>query len=95
VLQDGAVQGTPFLDYIPKELLKPGTEGKNETDLRLEFTNGSIIQLVGTDNIAPFQKLGAIFPYFNGVTMLAQIASALLFFALAVIVAMQGRKKIA
>ncbi len=43
--------GTPFLDYIPKELLKPGTEGKNETDLRLEFTNGSIIQLVGTDNI--------------------------------------------
>lgn len=44
-------QGTPFLDYIPKELLKPGTEGKNETDLRLEFTNGSIIQLVGTDNI--------------------------------------------
>lgn len=44
-------QGTPFLEYIPKELLKPGTEGKNETDLRLEFTNGSIIQLVGTDNI--------------------------------------------
>lgn len=44
-------EGTPFLDYIPKELLKPGTEGKNETDLRLEFTNGSIIQLVGTDNI--------------------------------------------
>lgn len=43
--------GTPFLDYIPKELLKPGSEGKNETDLRLEFTNGSIIQLVGTDNI--------------------------------------------
>lgn len=43
--------GTPFLDYIPKELLKPGTEGKNETDLRLEFTNGSMIQLVGTDNI--------------------------------------------
>ena len=44
-------EGTPFLDYIPKELLKPGSEGKNETDLRLEFTNGSIIQLVGTDNI--------------------------------------------
>lgn len=40
-------EGTPFLDYLPKQMIKD----KNETDLRLEFTNGSIIQLVGTDNI--------------------------------------------
>lgn len=40
-------EGTPFLDYIPKQMIKD----KNETDLRLELTNGSIIQLVGTDNI--------------------------------------------
>lgn len=39
--------GRPFLSYIPAELIKD----KNETDLRIELTNGSILQLVGTDNI--------------------------------------------
>jgi len=39
--------GKPFLSYIPGELIKD----KNETELRLEFINGSIIQIVGTENI--------------------------------------------
>ncbi len=40
-------EGKPFLDYIPKELMTD----KNETDLRLELPNGSLVQLIGTDNI--------------------------------------------
>ena len=38
--------GVKFLDHIPKELIK----AKNETELLIELTNGSIIQLVGSDN---------------------------------------------
>lgn len=40
-------EGKPFLSFIPPELIKD----KNETDLRLELVNGSIIQIVGTENI--------------------------------------------
>lgn len=40
-------EGRPFLSYIPAELIRD----KNETDLRLELINGSVIQLVGTENI--------------------------------------------
>jgi len=39
--------GKPFLSYIPSDLIKD----KNETELRLELINGSIIQIVGTENI--------------------------------------------
>lgn len=39
----------PFLGHIPPELLLP-RGGKNETELKLSFRNGSIIQLIGTDN---------------------------------------------
>jgi phage terminase large subunit len=39
--------GKRFLDYIPPQVIAD----KNETDLRLELTNGSIIQIVGTENI--------------------------------------------
>jgi uncharacterized oligopeptide transporter (OPT) family protein len=51
--------------------------------------------LVGTENIAPFQKVGEWIPMFHDESALAHIASALLFFALAVIVAFQGKKKLA
>ena len=40
-------EGKPFIDYIPKDLVAD----KNETELRLELSNGSIIQIIGTDNI--------------------------------------------
>ena len=39
--------GFRFLDHFPAEYIKR----KNETDLRLEFINGSAFQLIGTDNI--------------------------------------------
>lgn len=40
-------EGKRFVDYIPQELIAD----KNESDLRLELINGSIIQIVGTENI--------------------------------------------
>src|SRR5689334_15281232 len=40
-------EGKRFVDYIPSELIA----SKNETELRLEFHNGSSIQIVGTENI--------------------------------------------
>lgn len=39
--------GFRFLDHFPKEIIKK----KNEADMILELTNGSILQLVGADNI--------------------------------------------
>ena len=42
---DGA--GFRFLDHFPKEIIKD----KNETEMRITLTNGSILQLVGADNI--------------------------------------------
>jgi hypothetical protein len=51
--------------------------------------------LVGTQRIGPFQWIGEKIPWFHDETTLAQVASGLLFFALALIVAQQGRKKLA
>lgn len=39
--------GRGFLDHFPDELV----ESKNNTDLRIIFKNGSVYQIVGTDNI--------------------------------------------
>lgn len=48
VIWDGMDKdGFRFLDHIPKELLA----NKNDTEMRLELKNGSIIQLVGSDTI--------------------------------------------
>lgn len=38
--------GKKFLDFIPPELI----QGKNESELRINLKNGSVIQLVGSDN---------------------------------------------
>jgi len=40
-------EGRTFLSYIPPELVKD----KNETDMRIELVNGSIIRIVGTENV--------------------------------------------
>src|SRR5436190_3056567 len=50
--------------------------------------------LVGTNTIDPFQKIGEMIPWFHGETSLAQIASGLLFFALALVTGRAARKKI-
>lgn len=48
VIWNGADKdGFRFLDHFPKEIVKR----KNEQDMVIETTNGSILQLVGADNI--------------------------------------------
>lgn len=42
--------GESLLDYIPKQLIA----SKNGQEMRIQFTNGSIIQLVGSDNFDCF-----------------------------------------
>ena len=39
--------GFKFLDHFPKEIIKK----KNDSDLKIELINGSVVQIVGTDNI--------------------------------------------
>lgn len=39
--------GHKFLDHIPPSIIK----SKNENEMKIELTNGSYIQIVGTDNI--------------------------------------------
>jgi len=50
--------------------------------------------LVGTGTIAPFAAIGAAFPFFAGDTVLGELASAALFFGLAVIVARMAMRKV-
>jgi putative OPT family oligopeptide transporter len=50
--------------------------------------------LVGTGSIEPFQSVGNIFPALHGETAVGQIASALLFLALAVIVSRMAMRKV-
>jgi len=40
------IGGKPFLEFIPKELLK----AKNSTEMKLTLTNNSIIQVAGSEN---------------------------------------------
>ena len=51
--------------------------------------------LVGTDTIGPFQKIGDLLPWFHTEGTVAQVASALLFFALALVTARAAGRKIA
>jgi phage terminase large subunit len=48
IVWDGRTkEGRPFLDAWPKDLIT----GINSTDMKLELSNGSIWQVVGTDNV--------------------------------------------
>jgi len=48
IMWDGADKtGFRFLDHFPKELVK----SKNSTEMKIELVNGSIFQIIGTDNI--------------------------------------------
>lgn len=40
------ISGIRFLDYIPKQLV----EGMNSQEMKITLTNGSIIQIIGSDN---------------------------------------------
>jgi putative OPT family oligopeptide transporter len=50
--------------------------------------------LVGTGTIAPFQSIGAAFPFFAQESVIGQLASSALFIALAVIVARMAMRKV-
>lgn len=43
-------EGLSFHDFIPRELVA----SKNSQEMKIEFTNGSILQLIGSDNIDCF-----------------------------------------
>ena len=51
--------------------------------------------LVGTETIAPFQAIGNVVPWLHDEGTVAQIGSALLFFALAVVTARAARRRLA
>lgn len=53
--------GTKFLDAFPKELVK----SKNETEMRLTLKNGSIYQVIGTDNVDVLVGTNPIFCVFS------------------------------
>ncbi len=61
IIWDGITsEGRKFLDYIPEELIV----SKNGTELKIELKNGSIIQLIGTDNydaIRGTNPIGCVF----------------------------------
>jgi len=64
ILWDGATkEGKRFLDYAPKHLVK----GENSVEMKLEFNNGSIIQIMGTDSIlnVGINPVGCVFSEFS------------------------------
>jgi len=65
ILWDGANKdGRRFIDYVPKELI----EGKpNSVEMKVALKNGSIIQIMGTDQIinVGINPIGCIFSEFS------------------------------
>jgi len=83
---------------------KTGAAAESEVSAGTLFSSGLIAGgsiagilyaiLVGTGTVEPLAALGAIFPFFSGETVLGQLASAALFFGLAVIVARMAMRKV-
>jgi putative OPT family oligopeptide transporter len=83
---------------------RTGTSQESEVSAGTLFSSGLIAGgsiagilfaiLVGTGSIAPFQDIGNIVPALHGETAVGQIASALLFLALAVIVSRMAMRKV-
>lgn len=48
------IKGRKYLDYIPKELIK----SKNDQEMKIQFTNGSVYQIVGSDNVDALRGAG-------------------------------------
>jgi hypothetical protein len=46
IWQETTIEGRKYIDYFPKELIK----SKNDKDLKIELINGSVYQIVGSDN---------------------------------------------
>lgn len=57
-------EGRKFLDYIPEQIISK----TNSTDMSIELINGSIIQIIGTDNIDSIvgtNPLGCVFSEYS------------------------------
>lgn len=64
ILWDGAnKQGKRFMDYIPKQIIK----SKNSVEMKITLTNGSVIQIIGTDNIlnVGINPVGCVFSEYS------------------------------
>lgn len=48
------ITGRKYLDYIPKELIK----SKNDQEMKIQFINGSVYQIVGSDNVDALRGAG-------------------------------------
>jgi hypothetical protein len=48
------INGRPYLDYFPKELI----HSKNEQEMKIRLVNGSVYQIVGSDNIDALRGAG-------------------------------------
>jgi hypothetical protein len=64
--------GKKFLDFIPREVIardpKTNELMMNKTEMKIELTNGSIIQIIGTDNIDSIvgtNPIGCIFSEYS------------------------------
>lgn len=65
ILWDGATkEGKRFLDYIPKEIIDVSP---NNVEMKIRLTNGSLIQVIGTDQIlnVGINPVGCIFSEYS------------------------------
>lgn len=64
ILWDGANKdGRRFVDYIPRELIK----SENSVEMKIELINGSVIQIMGTDQIlnVGINPIGCVFSEYS------------------------------
>jgi len=54
IWQESTIDGRPYLDFIPKVLIK----SKNEQELKVTFYNNSVYQIVGSDNVDALRGAG-------------------------------------
>lgn len=54
IWSESDINGRPYLDYIPKEAIA----SKNEQEMKIKFVNGSVYQIVGSDNIDALRGAG-------------------------------------
>jgi hypothetical protein len=54
IWQESDITGRKYLDYIPKQLI----ESKNDQEMRIKFVNGSVYQIVGSDNVDALRGAG-------------------------------------
>ena len=48
------IKGRKYLDYIPQELIA----SKNDQEMKIKFVNGSVYQIVGSDNVDALRGAG-------------------------------------